>query len=430
MILTFGPIPGPEEPAPPPPLSPEPTPVLESPAGPFPPAPPPSGSPPETPPGEPGLPPCGEMENAPWRLPGGRVTESVGGEGSTLRLSSPAFAAEVFRVSSSARVLASAFSVAWVAAAGCGVGWGAGSGGAGAAGAAGRGTGIEGFGKGLRGGTRASTGARRRHSGARRHDNMRLNRLGRGGSGTGWGRRQVADQDVGQANLFRDLQRRWRRSLNDRLAVVIGMRRIRNDGESGVESLAATRRGALRAASRPGFPPDPGGFKVGKRSLKLRGWSMYTKCSVWCTSGASGLTNSLAMGRRTSKKMTEKCRREDNKMPGTERWYFGQGCEPWRPKRLEWGIRLPNRRQPFAERAVSWALAGQDLWSLLLHRPPNLSYDNGGIPPVGFSKRAPTNEETGIRTLPKPGYYPAAHPRSELVCNRPGQAETPPCRLF
>jgi len=82
---------------------------------------------------------------------------------------------------------------------------------------------------------------------------------------------------------------------------------------------------------RPGFPPDPGGFKVGRRSLKLRGWSMYTKCSVWCTSGASGLTNSLAMGRRTSKKMTEKCRREDNKMPGTERWYFGQGCEPWRP---------------------------------------------------------------------------------------------------
>ncbi len=159
MILTFGPIPGPEGPAPPPPLSPEPTPVLESPAGPFPPAPPPSGSPPGTPPGEPGLPPCGEMENAPWRLPGGRVTESVAGAGSTLRLSSPAFAAEVFRVSSSARLLASAFSVAWVAGAGCGVGWGAGSGGAGAAGAAGRGTGSEGFGKGLRGGTRASRGA-------------------------------------------------------------------------------------------------------------------------------------------------------------------------------------------------------------------------------------------------------------------------------
>ena len=156
-MLTLGPMEVSElGPAPPPPpLSPLPTPVLASPAGPAPPAPPPSASPPGTPPGEPGLPPAGEMEKAPWRLPGGRVTALVGAAGSTLRLSSPALTEEVPCISSSARVLAAAFSAGWGAGAGCG----AGGGGAGCTGASGRGTGSEGFGKGLRGGTRANTGA-------------------------------------------------------------------------------------------------------------------------------------------------------------------------------------------------------------------------------------------------------------------------------
>jgi hypothetical protein len=65
--------------------------------------------------------------------------------------------------------------------------------------------------------------------------------------------------------------------------------------------------------------------------LKARGGSIYTKCSAWCSSAASGLTNSFAMGRRTRKKRREKWRREDERKPGTIRWYLGQGCELWRP---------------------------------------------------------------------------------------------------
>jgi hypothetical protein len=32
--------------------------------------------------------------------------------------------------------------------------------------------------------------------------------------------------------------------------------------------------------------------------------------------------------------MTEKWRKEDERKPGAERWYLGQGCEPWRP--IDW----------------------------------------------------------------------------------------------
>lgn len=33
----------------------------------------------------------------------------------------------------------------------------------------------------------------------------------------------------------------------------------------------------------PGLPPLPGGFNVGRWPSKVRGWSMYTKCSVRCS---------------------------------------------------------------------------------------------------------------------------------------------------
>ena len=141
LILTFSP--GVALPPPPPPVFPAPRPVLASPAGPFPPIPPPCASPLGTPPGEPSVPPAGEMEKAPCRLPGGIAMEPVEGAGSTLRLSSPALPEGVLRVSSSSRVLGSLAPEDWV----------------GGAGGGGAGTGIAGFGRGLVGATSASVGA-------------------------------------------------------------------------------------------------------------------------------------------------------------------------------------------------------------------------------------------------------------------------------
>jgi hypothetical protein len=73
----------------------------------------------------------------------------------------------------------------------------------------------------------------------------------------------------------------------------------------------------------PGLPPGPGGFNVGKKPGKVRGWSMYTTCSVRFLAELGG-PKSNAMGIRISNKTTEKWRRADENSPGTERRSFGQ----------------------------------------------------------------------------------------------------------
>ena len=197
-----------------------------------------------------------------------------------------------------------------------------------------------------------------------------------------------------------------------------------------MERLAAACRWAVRTVSPPRLSARSGRLQIWEAVFEGQGRKHIHQVLGVVLLRSLGLNQQLCNGKTNQKEEKGKMEERRREETGDDPVVLRPGLRAVEAQCLERSIPLPNHHQRFAERAVTWTLAGQELWSLVLHRPPNLSYHYGGIPPLGFSKRAPTNEETGRRTLPKPGHYPAANLQSESACNRPGQAETPSCRLF